>query len=80
MSHVERVNPREDVDFVALVDRLTPGADEPTDLEAGLRDVYPRAVVRSRDLSGEAVEVWYVYRDGTWVAPGQGEDGSDQGL
>lgn len=76
MSHVERVNPREDVDFVAMVDRLTPTVDEPDDLEAGLRDVYPRAVVRSRDLSGEAVDIWYVYRDGTWVPPTPGDESS----
>jgi hypothetical protein len=69
MSHVEFVNPREDVDFVALVDRLSASVDGPAELEEELRDTYPRAVVRARDLSGDVDDVWYVYRDGSWVPP-----------
>lgn len=42
----------------------------PAELQAALRDRYPRCVVRSRDLSGETASVWYVYRDGRWSPPG----------
>jgi hypothetical protein len=69
MPHMEHVNPRDDVRFVALVDRLATGVRRPEDLEARLRATYPGVVVRARELSGEAVEVWYVYRDGSWVPP-----------
>jgi hypothetical protein len=41
---------------------------QPEELEAMLRDSYPRAVVRPRALSGETLVVWYVYRDGHWVS------------
>jgi len=67
MAHIERVNPRDDVDFVALVDALAESAERPEDLEQALRATYPFAVVRERGLSGDAVEVWYVYRDGSWT-------------
>ncbi|MEZ4596638.1 MAG: hypothetical protein R3C32_07215 [Chloroflexota bacterium] len=39
----------------------------PRHAEAMLRRAYPQAEVRPRSLSGETVEVWYVYRDGRWV-------------
>lgn len=39
----------------------------PESLEHALRDAYPRASVRPRDLSNEAVTTWYVYREGRWV-------------
>ena len=32
-----------------------------------LRERYPLAVVRPRDLSSERTAVWYVYREGSWV-------------
>jgi PAS domain-containing protein len=51
-THVERVR-----------GRLSP--DHPEQLETGLRQLFPRVVVRERALSGEA-PVWYVYRDGGW--------------
>jgi PAS domain-containing protein len=51
-AHVERVRRR-----------LTPAG--PHQLETGLRRLFPRVVVRERELSGEA-PVWYVYRDGGW--------------
>ncbi len=51
-AHVERVRRR-----------LTPAG--PDQLETGLRRLFPRVVVRERELSGEA-PVWYVYRDGGW--------------
>jgi len=41
----------------------------PEELEAGVRLVYPDAVVRRRDLTAEPVEVWYAYRDGAYAGP-----------
>jgi hypothetical protein len=41
----------------------------PADLQRLLRVNYPNAVARARDLHGEAVAVWYVYREGHWVSP-----------
>jgi hypothetical protein len=67
MSHVLRVNPRSDSAFVALVDRIDSEAAGPEVLEQRLRDTHPEAVVRPRGLSGESIEVWYVYRDGHWT-------------
>ena len=36
----------------------------PADLEARLRRMFPRVVVRERSISG--APAWYVYRDGSW--------------
>jgi hypothetical protein len=53
----------------------------PAELQGRLRDRYPRAVVRPRVLSGEPIEIWYVYREGHWiraedlVADGGGPEG-----
>jgi hypothetical protein len=41
----------------------------PFELEMTLRIVYPRAIVRRRDLSAEPVETWYAYRDGSFAPP-----------
>jgi hypothetical protein len=68
MPHVLRVNPRSDSAFVALADRVGPFCDRPEDLERHLRETHPATLVRVRGLSGEHIEVWYVYRDGTWTA------------
>jgi hypothetical protein len=40
----------------------------PQQLQAHLRRVFPRVLVRNRDLAGTP-EAWYVYRDGGWVPP-----------
>jgi PAS domain-containing protein len=37
----------------------------PEELQTRLRRLFPRALVRSRDISGEP-SAWYVYRDGGW--------------
>ncbi|MEA2519726.1 MAG: hypothetical protein QOF49_1806 [Chloroflexota bacterium] len=37
----------------------------PDELQVRLRRLFPRALVRSRDISGEPT-AWYVYRDGGW--------------
>ena len=61
------VNPRSDVRFVELVAALTAdGTFDQADLQTRLRATYPNAVVRRRELSSEATEMWYVYRDGRW--------------
>ena len=63
------INPRDDGRFGELLDRsLLTGVESPDALERLLREVYPRAVVRRRELAGEQVEVWYVYREGRWVS------------
>jgi hypothetical protein len=62
-------NPAGDRDFMAAIDSaLMAGVTEPGELEARLREAYPRAVVRPRGLAGEDRPVWYVYRDGRWTS------------
>lgn len=78
MRHVELINPRHDVDFVMLVDQLAARANRPEELERQLREHYPNAVVRSRGLAAEPVDVWYVYRDGSWT-PTTLDDASSPG-
>lgn len=61
-------NPVEDTAFAALARSLVgDGASTPEELEAMLRLRYPNAVVRRRELASEAIEIWYVYRDGHWT-------------
>jgi hypothetical protein len=68
------VNPVADSAFVALANRLVDdGVDDPATLEQRLREQHPRAVVRPRILSGEPIQIWYVYRDGYWVRSDAGE-------
>ena len=63
------VNPRSDQVFAALVEQLAEdGGEGPGDLQARLRDRYPRVVVRERGISDEAAVTWYVYRDGRWTS------------
>ena len=61
------INPRTDSDFVALVEAASPGAPSAEALQALLRAQFPKAIVRPRQLEGEREEVWYVYREGTWI-------------
>lgn len=73
------VNPIDDEAFASQVEAAyDQGARTPSDLQAGLRTRYPRAVVRRRGLSAELVDVWYVYRDGHWV-PSGGREPGDRG-
>ena len=61
-------NPPGDGEFRIMIDRiLISGVESPHDLEVALRTRYPKCVVRRRELAGESVEVWYVYRDGHWI-------------
>jgi hypothetical protein len=62
------LNPRDDTGFATFAETLVAeGAAAATLLEAQLRERYPRAAVRPRELSSERTVVWYVYRDGHWV-------------
>ena len=63
------LNPPDDRDFEAFVTSLFGTGQHPAQLEQSLRSRYPRAIVRPRDLAGEQIQVWYVYRDGHWVRP-----------
>ena len=64
------LNPREDVEFVAYAEAiLAEGPIEPEAFEARLRERYPLAVVRPRELASEAFTLWYCYRDGRWTRP-----------
>jgi hypothetical protein len=63
------LNPPDDRDFEAFVASLFGASQGSKQLEQGLRTRYPRAIVRPRDLAGERVQVWYVYRDGHWIRP-----------
>ncbi len=62
------LNPASDRDFGAFAENLVDdGARTVDDLRAGLRTRYPRAAVHARELSGERIVIWYVYRDGHWT-------------
>jgi PAS domain-containing protein len=43
----------------------------PSVLQSQLALIFPKVVVRARELSGEN-PVWYVYRDGRWTPPDRG--------
>lgn len=66
------VNPKADGEFEALAERLAKEAPDRVDFERRLRVRYPAAIVRPRDLTGEAASTFYVYRDGLWS---DGKDG-----
>jgi len=61
------INPRSDSEFVRLVEEMSASTAMPSELQGLVREQHPRAVVHSRELSGELQVVWYVYRDGKWV-------------
>ena len=44
------IYPRTDLEFVAMVDALLVDHADPAELQARLRETYPLAVVRPRDL------------------------------
>src|SRR5947207_10092877 len=62
--------PSTDMAFRRHVESISrhPTVAGPEALETRLRRVFPRVLVRERDLSGEA-PAWYVYRDGRWTPP-----------
>jgi hypothetical protein len=66
------VSPAGDAEFATLAQRLAHEAPDRAEFERRLRDRYPAAVVRSRDLSGEPASSFYVYRDGHWSSDKDG--------
>lgn len=63
------INPRDDRPFVELAERLVEdGVSRLEDLQERLAVDYPAVTVHRRELSGEPLEVWYVYRDGHWLS------------
>ncbi len=61
-------NPVTDREFVAAAEgHVAAGVRTTSELQARLRVGYPQTVVHARELSGEPVTVWYVYRDGRWT-------------
>lgn len=61
------INPANDTGFRDRADSALREGQSVAELQQILRADYPRAIVRSRDLAGERLVVWYVYRDGRWV-------------
>ena len=61
-------NPPNDLAFQrAIEDILDSEATDPEAVQERLRERYPRAVVRPRELDAERTPVWYVYREGRWT-------------
>ena len=68
------LNPLHDREFVERARELHRDHPMPEDFQAALREYYPAAIVRRRDLTGE-YEAWYVYRDGRWTPPSRATGG-----
>ena len=73
--------PSADTAFRRHVERLRASGDAPTpgQLETRLRRLFPRVLVRERELSGEP-PAWYVYRDGGWQSSVSGPWWESTGL
>ncbi len=62
-------NPANDQAFqLAIEEILAGGVTDPEVAQERLRERYPRAVIRPRDLESELMPVWYAYREGHWTA------------
>jgi hypothetical protein len=61
--------PSSDRGFEALAQHRLDEIRDPSEFERLLRSVYPNVRVRQRELTGELVETWYVYRDGIFTRP-----------
>jgi hypothetical protein len=66
-------NPAADVAFRDRAETALQEGQSVAELQQILRRDYPRTVVRARDLAGERQVVWYVYREGHWIAGDDGE-------
>lgn len=61
-------NPSNDLAFQQAIEGiLDSDAIDPAAVQERLREQYPRAVVRPRELDAERTPVWYVYREGRWI-------------
>lgn len=64
-------NPPSDAEFGAAIQQIVDdGVVDPAVAELRLRERYPRAIVRPRELAAEPLLVWYVYREGRWTPGG----------
>jgi hypothetical protein len=68
-------NPAADRAFNAAAETELEEGQSAEEFQAILRRQYPHAVVRPRERSGERRVVWYVYREGHWVARHDAEQG-----
>ena len=68
-------NPADDIAFRDHAEAVLQEGQSVAELQQILRRHYPRAIVRARDLAGERPVVWYVYRDGHWVARHDRDEG-----
>jgi PAS domain-containing protein len=73
--------PSADTAFRHHVERLRASGEAatPGQLESRLRRLFPRVLVRERELSGEP-PAWYVYRDGGWQSSVSGPWWESMGL
>ncbi len=69
------INPAGDHAFGAMAESVLEEGQSAEEYQVILRRQYPKAVVRPRQLSGERRVVWYVYRDGHWVARHDADQG-----
>lgn len=64
-------NPADDDTFRAVAESaVDSGVASPAGLQRLLEPRYPHVMVRARGLSNEEFDVWYVYREGSWVQSG----------
>jgi len=64
-------NPADDAAFRAIAESLlASGVASPAGLQRLLEPRYRQVTVRARGLSHEEFDVWYVYREGSWVRSG----------
>jgi hypothetical protein len=61
------INPIRDREFARFANAQLDAAASTDDLQTLLRTRYPNAAVHARELAGERILVWYVYRDGHWI-------------
>lgn len=53
-------------DAVHTVAAQNPWVQQPADLEEALRPYFPAVRIQPRELEGEPIPTWYVYRDGRY--------------
>ena len=58
--------PRNDIEFRDLVNRVAATSVTARELQIGLRQIHPLAVVNSSVSDNMGQPMWYVYRDGSW--------------
>ena len=72
-------NPAGDLAFRDRAEAALGQSRSADELQEVLRQRYPQAVVRPRELAGERPIVWYVYREGHWVAHHDHRSGASDG-